>query len=80
MEVTCRFKGLYLIDRELEKLQMKVCNIVQEAVIKTTPQERNAKRQNGFLRMPLQIAEKRRGSKGKEEKDTYTWGVVKRLK
>jgi len=35
MEVTYRFKRLDLIDRELEKLQMKVCDIVQEAVIKT---------------------------------------------
>ena len=39
MEVTYRFKRLDLIDRELEKLQMKVCDIVQEAVTKTIPKK-----------------------------------------
>ena len=30
----------------------EVCDIVQEAVIKTVPQKRNAKRQNGCLKKP----------------------------
>ena len=37
MEVTERFKGLNLIDRVPEELSMEVCDIVQEAVIKTIP-------------------------------------------
>ena len=36
VEVTNRFKGLDLIDRVPEELWMEVCDIVQEAVIKTT--------------------------------------------
>ena len=48
--VTNRFKGLDLIDRVPEELWMKVHDIVQEAVIKTMPRKRNAKRQNGCLR------------------------------
>ena len=53
VEVTNRFKVLDLIDRVSEKLWMEVHDIVQEAVIKTTPKKnRNAKRQNGFLRSP----------------------------
>ena len=49
VEVTNRFKGLDLIDRVPEELWMEVCDIVQEAVIKTIP-KKNAKRQNGCLR------------------------------
>ena len=37
VEVTNRFKGLDLIDRVPEELQMEVCDIVQESMIKTTP-------------------------------------------
>ena len=35
MKMTNSFKGLDLIDRVPEELWMEVCNIVQEAVIKT---------------------------------------------
>ena len=52
VEVTNRFKGLDLIDRLPEELWMEVRDTVQEAVIKTSPRKRNAKRQNGCLRMP----------------------------
>ena len=48
VEVTSRFKGLYVI--EPEKLWMEVYNIVQETGINTIPKKRNAKRQNGCLR------------------------------
>ena len=37
VEVTNRFKGLDLIDRVPEELQMEVCNTVQEAVTKIIP-------------------------------------------
>ena len=49
-EVTNRFNGLDLIDRVPEELWTEVCDIVQEAVIKTIPIKRKAKRQNGCLR------------------------------
>ena len=52
VEVTNRFKGLDLIDRVPEELWMEVHNIVQEAVIKTIPKKRNAKRQNDCLTRP----------------------------
>ena len=52
VEVINRFKGLDLIDRVPEELWMEVHDIVQEAVIKTIPQKRDVKRQNGCLRRP----------------------------
>ena len=43
-EVTSIFKGLLdLIDRVPEELWMKVHDIVQEAVIKTTPEKKKCK-------------------------------------
>ena len=52
MEVTSRFKGLGLLDRVSKELWTEVHDIVQEAVIKTIPRKRNAKRYNGCLRRP----------------------------
>ena len=46
------FKGLDLIDRVPEELWMELYDNVQEAVIKTTPKKRNAKRQNDCVRRP----------------------------
>ena len=43
MEVTNRFKGLDLIDRVPEELWTEVCDIVQEAVIKTIPKKKKGK-------------------------------------
>ena len=43
VEVTNRFKGLDLIDRVPEELWMEVCDIVQEAVIKTIPKKKTCK-------------------------------------
>ena len=40
VEVTNRFKGLDLTDRVPEELWMEVCNIVQEAGIKTIPKKK----------------------------------------
>ena len=39
VEVTNRFKGLDLIDRVPEELWIEVCDIIQEAVIKTIPKK-----------------------------------------
>ena len=43
-EVRNRFKGLDLIDRVPEELWMEVCDIVQEAVIKTIPKKQKCKK------------------------------------
>ena len=37
-------------NRVPEELWMEVCDIVEEAVIKTIPRKINAKRQNSYLR------------------------------
>ena len=52
----------------LEELWTEVRDIVQEAVIKTIPK----KKAKWLLDEALQIAEKRREAKGKEEKERYT--------
>ena len=52
VEVTNIFKGLDLIDKVPEELSKEVCNILQEAVIKTIPKKRNARRQNVCLKRP----------------------------
>ena len=52
VEVTNRFKGLGLINIVPEELWIEVCNIVQEAVIKTIPKEKKCKRQNCCLKKP----------------------------
>ena len=44
-----RFKGLDVIDRVPDELWMEVCDIVQEAGIKTICKKRTAKKQNGCL-------------------------------
>ena len=50
VEVTNRFKGFDLIDRVPEELWTEDHDIVQEAVIKTIPREKEW--QNGCLRRP----------------------------
>ena len=44
VEVTNRFEGLDLIDRVPEELWTEVCDIVQEAVIKTIPKKKKCKK------------------------------------
>ena len=58
VEVTNRFKGLDLIDRVPEELWTEVRDIVQEAVIKTTPKEKKFKKAKWLSEEALQIAEK----------------------
>ena len=72
VEETNRFKGLDLIDRVPEELWMEVCDIVQEAVIKTIPKKNKCKKAKWLSEEALQIAVKRRQVKDKEEKETYT--------
>ena len=72
MEVTNRFKGLDLIDRVPEELWTEVHDTVPEAVIKTIPKKKKCKRAIWLSDEALQIAEKIRETKGKEEKERYT--------
>ena len=72
VEVTNRFKGLYLIDRVPEELWMEVHDIVQEAVINTIPKKNKCKKAKWLSEEALQIAVKRREVKGKGEKERYT--------
>ena len=72
VEVTNRFKGLDLIDRVPEELWIEVHDIVQEAGIKTFPKEKKCKKTKWLSEEALQIAVKRRETKGKGEKERYT--------
>ena len=70
VEVTNRFKGLDLIDTVPEEIWTEVCNIVQEAVIKTIPKKKKCKNAKWLSEEDLQIAEKIE-VKGKGEKVRY---------
>ena len=71
--MTNRFKVLDLIDRMPEELWTEVCDIVQEAGIKTIPKGKKKKYKKAKLlsKDALQIAEKRKDAKGKGEKERY---------
>ena len=73
MEVTNRFKGLDLKDRVPEQLWTVVCNIVQDAGIKTIPKKKKGKKAKWLSEEALQIAVNRREAKGKGEKERYTY-------
>ena len=66
--MTNRFKGLDLIDRMPKELWTEVCNIVQEAVIKPSPKQRNAKRQSGCLRRSYKYLRKEEKLEAKEKR------------
>jgi len=55
-----------------EELWTEVHDIVQEAVIKTSPKEKKCRKAKWLSEEALQIAEKRRDAKGKGEKEKYT--------
>ena len=67
-----RFKRLDLVDRVPEELWAEVHEIVQETVVKTIPKKKKCKKAEWLSEETLQIAEKRREAKGKEEKERYT--------
>ena len=71
MEVTNRFKGLYLIDRVPDELRTEVCDIVQETGIKTISKKKKCKKATWLSEEALQIAVKRREAKSKGEKEGY---------
>ena len=68
VEVTNRFKGLDFIDRVPEELWMEVCDIVQEAVIKTIPKKKKCKKAKWLSEEALQIAEKKEKLKAKQKR------------
>ena len=72
VEVRNRFKGLDLIDRVPEELWTEVHDIIYETVIKIIPKKKKCKKANWLSEEALQIAEKRREVKSKEEKERYT--------
>ena len=68
VEVRNRFKGLDLIDRLPDELWTEVCSIVQQAVIKTIPMKKKFRKAKWLSEESLQIAEKRREAKAKEQR------------
>ena len=71
VEVTNKFTRLDLIDRVPEELWTEVCDIVQEAVIKTIPKRKKCKKAKWLSEKALQ-AVKRREVKGNGEQERYT--------
>ena len=67
VEVRNRFKGLDLIDRMPDELWNEVRDIVQEAGIRTIPMEKKCKKAKWLSGKALQIAVKRRETKGKRK-------------
>ena len=55
-----------------EELWMEICDTVQDAVIKTIPKKKKCKKAKWLSEEALQVAEKRRGAKGKGEEERYT--------
>ena len=72
VEVRNSFKGLDLIDRELDELWTEVHDIVQETGIKTIPMEKKCTMAKWLSKEALQIAVKRREAKSKREKERYS--------
>ena len=64
-----RFKGLDLIDRVPDELQMEVFDIVQETGIKTFTLKKKCKKAKWSSEEALQLAVKRREVKSKGEKE-----------
>ena len=54
-----------------EELWMEVCDIVQEAVIKTIPKKKKCSKAKWLSEKALHTAMKRREAKGKGEKEGY---------
>ena len=72
VEVTNRFKGLDLLDREPEELWTEVHDIVQDTGIKIIPKKKKCKKAKWLSEEALQIAVRRREAKSKGEKKRYT--------
>ena len=67
-----RFKGLDIIDRELDELWREVHDIVWETGSKTIPKKKKCKKAKWLSEEALQIDVKIREAKGKGKKERYT--------
>ena len=56
----------------MPELWTEVCDIVQNAVIKTIPKKKKSKKAKWLSEEALQIAVERKEAKGKGEKERYT--------
>ena len=63
-----RFNGLDVTDRVPDELWMEVHDIVQKAEIKTIPKKKKCKKAKQLSEEALQIAKKRKDTKGKEKR------------
>ena len=68
--MTNRFKGLDPLDRVPEELWTEVCNIVEEAVIKTISKKKRHQKAKCLHEEALQIAVKRREKQRRKERYT----------
>ena len=73
MEVTNRFTGIDLLDRVPEDRWTEVCDIIQEAVIKTIAKKKKCKKAKWLSEEVLHVVEKRREVKDKGEKERYIY-------
>ena len=71
VEVRNRFRGLDLIDTAPDELWTEVCDIVQEAGIKTIPKKKKYKKAKWLSAEALPVAVKRREAKSKGKKERY---------
>ena len=55
-----------------EELWTDVCDIVKEAMIKSIPKKKKCKKAKSLSKEALQIAKRRKDTKGKGEKEKYT--------
>ena len=73
MEVTNKFKVLDLIDTVPEELWMEVCNIIQEVVIKTIPQEKKCEKAKWLTEEDFTKSwEKKRSESQRRKRKIYT--------
>ena len=64
-----RLKGWDLVNSVPEELWTEVCNIAQEAMKKKMPKKKKSNKEKWLSEEALQIAEKRREAKNKEERE-----------
>ena len=67
MEITNKFKGLYLVDRVPEELWTEVHNIVQEAVTKTVRKKKECKKAKWLFQAGLYLTKEETEGKGWEK-------------
>ena len=69
MEVTNRFKGLYLRDKVLKSYGQRFITLYRRQRLKPSSRRKNAKRQNVCLRRPYKWLRKEEGKAKEKRKD-----------